>query len=255
MKILKHLPNAITLLNLSCGLYAIVLLFGQKIQIACLLVFLAAIFDFLDGFAAKLLKAHSELGKQLDSLADVVTFGVVPSLILYQLVAYAYQYQSNAIGINDAYFIPAFLIALSAAVRLGRFNSSPVIAGQFSGLPTPAIACLVATLPLIAFMNNTFLNEWLLNPYVLYGLVLLLCFFMVSELPLLSFKTEKWTVKGNESRIALLIISIISIALLNYAAGPIIFVAYLLCSFIEFSILQKAKKTGDTNPTKQTFNN
>ncbi len=243
MKLIKNIPNAITLLNLSCGVYAIVMLFGQKVQIACLLIWVAAILDFLDGFTAKLLHAHSEIGKQLDALADMVTFGVAPGLLLYQLIAFSCHYQADALVISETRYLPAFFVIIAAAVRLGRFNISPVIPGQFSGLATPAMGCFVASLPLIAFMNNTSINAFLLNTYVLYGLVLLLSFLMVSELPLLNFKPEKWVVKGNEMRIVLIVIALPAIILFKYAAGPIIFAAYLLLSFIEFSFLRKTKST------------
>jgi len=233
-RIIQQIPNLITMGNLFCGVYAIILLFGEKIHLACLLVFLAALLDFLDGFAAKLLNAKSPMGGQLDSLADVVTFGVVPGLMMYQLLAYAYQLKDNAIGTNNAWFAIALLLPIAGAWRLARYNiSTPPADGRFYGLPIPMMGLTVACLPMTLFMNNPVINDWILRPWILNLLIIALAWLMTSKLPMMNLKPVKWTIAGNEIRLLLIVLSIAAGFLLKYAAGPIILVLYIGLSALQ----------------------
>jgi CDP-diacylglycerol--serine O-phosphatidyltransferase len=233
-RILMQIPNLITLGNLFCGVYAIVLLFGEKIHWACMLVFVAALLDFLDGFAAKLLNAKSPMGGQLDSLADVVTFGVVPGIIMYQLLAYAYQLKDNAIGTNNAWFAIAFILPLASAWRLARYNITEAPAdGRFFGLPTPMMGLTVACLPMTLFMNNPIINDWILRPWILHSIILVLAWLMISKVPMMNLKPAKWTIAGNELRLLLIVLAVAAAVFLQYAAGPIILVLYIGLSALQ----------------------
>ncbi|MCX8479056.1 MAG: CDP-diacylglycerol--serine O-phosphatidyltransferase [Chitinophagales bacterium] len=233
-RILMQIPNLITLGNLFCGVYAIVLLFGEKIHWACMLVFIAALLDFLDGFAAKLLNAKSPMGGQLDSLADVVTFGVVPGIIMYQLLAYAYQLKDNAIGSNNAWFAIAFILPLASAWRLARYNITEAPAdGRFFGLPTPMMGLTVACLPMTLFMNNPIINDWILRPWILHSIILVLAWLMISKVPMMNLKPAKWTIAGNELRLLLIVLAVAAAIFLQYAAGPIILVLYIGLSALQ----------------------
>ena len=142
MKILRHLPNAMTCGHLLCGCVGIVRVFEHDLITASYLIFLAALLDFGDGFVARLLKASSAMGKELDSLADMVTFGVLPAFMLFSLIGQEIDNQS---------VLPysAFSIAVFSALRLAKFNIDPRQTDSFIGLPTPANALVVASLPLI----------------------------------------------------------------------------------------------------------
>lgn len=217
MSIYKKIPNWLTLINLLLGCVAIVYLFYDHVtiraiaqggyeeggyfdgravslafrygqmHIAALIVLFAVFFDFLDGFAARLFDATSEMGKQLDSLADLVTFGVAPGLMLYYLTATAFFGTSIAMEIGIWAFLPAFFYTLMAAWRLARFNTATP-KPYFEGLPAPAAAIAVAALPLIAFRQERWLAEALQNPWVMYGIIAGLGWLMQSRLPLLSLK-------------------------------------------------------------------
>lgn len=214
----KKIPNWLTLINLLLGCMAIVYLFYDHVtiravaqggyeeggifdgravsltfrygqmHIAALIVIFAVFFDFLDGFAARLFDATSARGKQLDSLADLVTFGVAPGIMLYYLTATSFFGTSIALEIGIWAFMPAFFYTLMAAWRLARFNvteSKP----YFEGLPVPAAAIAVAALPLIAFHQEAFLSDWIQNPWVMYGIIFGLGLLMQSRLPLIALKS------------------------------------------------------------------
>ncbi|MBC7866032.1 MAG: CDP-alcohol phosphatidyltransferase family protein, partial [Gloeobacteraceae cyanobacterium ES-bin-316] len=164
---MKQIPNIFTLLNLVFGCLAIVAILQngisiqynaegsqyidipEKIWMASLFIAIAAVIDFLDGFVARLFNASSEMGKQLDSLADVVSFGVAPSLIMYQFLRMSYAREENGIEASILLLVPAFLIAVAAAYRLARFNLDTTQSDGFKGVPVPAVGLLIASLPLI----------------------------------------------------------------------------------------------------------
>jgi CDP-diacylglycerol--serine O-phosphatidyltransferase len=240
IKLVKQIPNLLTLANLFLGCAAIVQIFAERTHIACLLIFAAAILDFFDGFVARALDAQSEMGKQLDSLADCVTFGVVPGMILYQLLANSYLIKTNAFETPIVFFLPAFIIPCLSAYRLARFNLSEGKPDRFNGLPTPAMALFVACLPMIIFYSgHERINNYILNNYVLYGLILLLGYLMISNHQLFKLSPKAMDTKKNLMRYVLILLSIICIVFLKWVAALAILPAYIILSKIEFGFLNK----------------
>ena len=236
IKLVKQIPNLLTLANLFLGCVAIV----QPLYIACVLLFIAAILDYFDGFVARALDAQSEMGKQLDSLADCVTFGVAPGMILFQLLAKSNGIKPNAFEIPIAYFFPAFIIPCLSAYRLARFNLSEGKPDRFNGLPTPAMALFVACLPMIIFYSgHERINHYILNNYVLYGLILVLGYLMISNHQLFKLSPKAMDAKKNLMRYVLILLSIICIVFLKWVAALAILPAYIILSKIEFGFLNK----------------
>jgi len=242
MHIKKHIPNALTCGNLLCGCLAIVFAFEGNLVISAYLVGVAAVLDFFDGFVARLLNVGGELGKQLDSLADMVTFGVVPAVVMYHLLALAFwgnQTQPRGL-LTDWYpflaYVP-FLIAIFSALRLAKFNIDTRQTTSFIGVPTPANAILICSLPLILAFHRGF-TEWILNPYFLICLTLLMSYLLVAELPLfaLKFKTFKWA--DNKIRFVFLIVSAVLLILFQVVAIPCIIFLYIVLSIIN-NVLNK----------------
>ncbi len=210
-KIIRQIPNFFTLANLFIGCMAIAYLFYDhlyiyvggniaaadmpRVSMACYLVFLAAGLDFFDGFLARVLRAQSAMGKQLDSLADLVTFGLVPGLMLFQLTAQAYYVSYDAFSVPMALFATGFAITLGAAWRLARFNLDEGSGPGFTGLPTPAMAMLVASLPMVLLTDQTGLGSLLQQKWVVIGISLVLTVLMTSNLPLLSLKIKAFDLK------------------------------------------------------------
>lgn len=247
MSIKKHIPNSFTCANLLCGCFGITFAFGGQLEFTALLVLLAAVFDFFDGFTARMLKAYSDIGKELDSLADLVSFGMVPGFIVYHLLdpevsqSMSELAASNPALLNLRYI--AFLIPVFSALRLAKFNVDTRQSDSFIGVPTPANAMLFASFPLILiaqpFISNVNFYSEITNVYLLLGLTLVMCYLMVSELPLISFKFKNFGWKGNEPRYMLLIISIASIVFLQFMAIPIIILLYILISIVNTYILKR----------------
>jgi CDP-diacylglycerol--serine O-phosphatidyltransferase len=248
---MKQIPNLFTLLNLIFGCLAIVCVLQngidvqyntdgsqfidipEKIWMASLFVGLAGVVDFLDGFVARLFKATSEMGKQLDSLADVVSFGVVPSMIFYQFLRMSFAKDENGLDVSIFYLMPAFLIAAAAAYRLAKFNLDQSQSTTFKGVPTPAVGILVASFPLIYWnTDNLFIIDLLLNKWALYFMILALCYLMISNLPIMSLKIKNKGVKENLHILILLILSLSHIINLNWLSIPIIFITYIILSLI-----------------------
>lgn len=236
MAIKNHIPNFITLLNLLSGCIAIVFIFDDQLAIASYLIGLAAIFDFLDGFFARLLKAQGPIGKDLDSLADVVSFGLVPGLILFKLIEYSSGISINTGPITLVPFI-AFLIPLFSALRLAKFNNDERQTDIFIGLPTPANALLIASFPLILIQQSTLvginllgIQSLFLNTIFLIVLTILLSYLLVAEIHLLSLKFKTFTWKDNKVRFIFLGASCILLLLFFYLAIPIIIILYILLS-------------------------
>jgi CDP-diacylglycerol--serine O-phosphatidyltransferase len=246
---MKHIPNLFTLLNLFFGCCAIVfllqntivvvpqedapdfLMLAEKITIASLFIGLAAIVDFLDGFVARMFKATSAMGKQLDSLADVVSFGVAPGMIIYQFLRMSFAKEENGLDVSLIWLLPAFILPCAAAWRLAKFNLDEEQQYSFKGVPTPAVGLVVASLPLIYWYNNSrAVFDLLLNKWLLYGLVLVLSYLMVSNLPIMSLKFKDYSIKNNVPKIILLVISIVLVLLLKWLAVPGIFILYIAVS-------------------------
>ncbi len=239
MKIKEHIPNFITLLNLLSGCIAIVFIFKNQLPIASYLIGLAAIFDFLDGFFARLLKVQSPIGKDLDSLADMVSFGLVPGLILFKLIEY-----SSGISVNTGFIsvVPflAFLIPLFSALRLAKFNNDKRQTDVFIGLPTPANALLIASFPLILIQQSTLvginllsIQSLFLSTIFLVVIAILLSYLLIAEIQLLSLKFKNFTWKDNKIRYIFLGTSCFLLLLFFYLAIPIIIILYILLSIIQ----------------------
>lgn len=229
----KHIPNFITLLNLLSGCIAITAAFEGNLVLASWLVGLSAIFDFLDGMAARLLNVKSAIGKELDSLADMVSFGVVPGVIVFQM------FNMN-LDIDPGIFAYlAFLIPLFSALRLAKFNTDTRQEEIFYGLPTPANAILIASFPLIlnyetVFFGVDFSNYilFLTSPYFLTVLTLILSWLLVAEIPLMSLKFKSFAWADNKARYILLLSSLVLLIIFQFAGIPIIIFLYIVISLI-----------------------
>jgi len=231
-RVKKHLPNAITCANLFSGCVGIVFAFQDNLIVAAYCVFLSAIFDFFDGFASRVLQSFSVIGKDLDSLADLVSFGFLPAAVLYDLLTHAPQIDKVSTYLN---FI-AFLVPVFSALRLAKFNSDTRQAEIFIGLPTPANAILIASLPFVIDQYPQ-LSGYILNPYVLYVFTIIMCALLVAELPLMSLKFKNRDFNKNIYRYLLLLFSAILILFFKFAAIPVVIIFYILLSIIQFKFI------------------
>ena len=248
---IKQIPNIFTLLNLFFGCLAIVCIMQsgliisqddnfqqvvdipEKMAFASMFIGIAAVIDFLDGFVARLLKASSEMGKQLDSLADVVSFGVAPSMIIYQFLRLSYAQEINGLEVNTIWLSLAFVIACAGAYRLARFNIDTSQSTGFKGVPIPVVGLLIAAFPLIYFNNqSTFIYNLLLNKWFWYGVIFLVSYLMISTLPMLSLKFKGVTFQKLLPFILVLVISIIIALFLGWVAVPVGFLVYVLVSLV-----------------------
>ena len=223
---IKHIPNSITCCNLLSGCISIVLMCNGYAVAAGIMIFVAAIFDFFDGFAARLLKAYSPLGAQLDSLSDVVSFGVAPSFIIY-------YYLDQIVGFEIAGFniIPfaAFFLAIFAELRLAKFNIDDRQTTSFIGLPTPAMGLSVASLPFTLKSEMLVsMSKFITNQYFLLAIIILFSFLMVSEIPFFSLKIKNLRFKENKHIYILAIFAIISFIVLGFAAIPFVILFYIV---------------------------
>lgn len=221
MSIEKHIPNFFTSCNLLCGCIGIVQVFNDNIFIAATLIWIGAAFDFLDGFAARLLKSNSEIGLQLDSLADMITFGLLPASIVYQLLA------DSGSG-NLAYI--AFVIAVFTALRLAKFNVKDTSSSDFIGLPSPSSAFLVSALPF--YFESDQLN-YLITPRSLTVISLVLSFLMVSSLKLYSLKIKTISWQNDKWKITSGAISLILLITYKVFAIPAIIITYIITSILD----------------------
>lgn len=226
-KIKQIIPNTLTSLNLFSGCIGIVLAFNNQLEYAAVMIWVAGIFDFLDGFSARILRVSSEIGKQLDSLADMVTFGVLPGVILFQMIS---NVQSESVF--DYAYLPylAFIITIFSAIRLAKFNIDTRQSDTFIGLPTPANAICVSAFP---FMINELIalsNEQMIIALIIYSMVF--SWLLVAEIKMLAlkFKSIGWT--GNQARWIFLFVSLVLLFIFQIAAIPIVIVAYILTSVV-----------------------
>ena len=233
-KMKRNIPNLITLANLSCGLFAIIFAFQGNLTTASLCIFLGALMDFFDGFAARILNASGKIGKQLDSIADMVTFGVAPGFILFHFMFYL---ENNIIFRhsmqNNSFFpcILALLIPIFSAYRLAKFNVDERQINSFIGLPTPALAIFVAAIPHIDF--NRF--PMFADLQLLTILTILMPLLLIIEMPLFTLKfnkEESLQSKVNLLRISLILFSLILFFVFKFAAIPFIVILYLILSLL-----------------------
>ncbi|MEJ8756473.1 CDP-diacylglycerol--serine O-phosphatidyltransferase [Pontibacter sp. H259] len=225
----KHIPNFITCLNLFSGCVALYFIFQNELVYASYLVGLAAVFDFLDGMVARVLGAYSEIGKQLDSLADVISFGVVPGAMMFMLLKRA----EGGLFLPELLPFAGFIITVFSALRLAKFNIDTRQTTSFIGLPTPACAIFVASLPLILANGELMHFAVILNQLVLLATTLILSLLLVAELPLFALKFTNLTWADNSVRFIFVGLSVILLALLNFAAIPLIIVLYIVLSIFK----------------------
>lgn len=237
----KHIPNLITLLNLLAGTVAVMLAVEGKLVLAGAFVMLGIFFDFFDGLVARLLKVEGELGKQLDSLADMVTSGVVPGIVMYQLLK-----QSDAVWneteltttlfLGCVTYLPllGLLLTLAAAYRLANFNIDTRQSSSFIGIPTPAMALFVLSFPLILeYGDLEFATSLIQNQWFLIAIVILGSYLMNANIPLFSLKFKDYTWKNNTIKYIFLLLSILLLIALKFVAIPLIIVLYVLLSVVE----------------------
>lgn len=246
---MKQIPNIFTLLNLFFGCMAVVFALQtntvviylndqynssfnipEKLTWAAVCIIIAAVIDFLDGFVARLLKATSAMGKQLDSLSDVVSFGVAPGVIIYQLLRFGFATEENGLNISIVWLLPAFILSCAAAYRLAKFNLDETQTLFFKGMPVPAVGLLIASFPLILHFNTSSINSLFINKWFLYILIIVLSYLMVSNIRMMSLKFADFTLKNNIPKITLLIIAIIAAIFLQWIAVPVVFILYILLS-------------------------
>ena len=230
----RHLPNAVTCLNLLCGCLALTEIFAGRLENGAWFVAAAALADFADGLLARALRVSSAIGKDLDSLADMVSFGVVPGAILYQLlfksaVSPEPGFHTLA-GLGGYLPFVGFLVTIFSALRLAKFNNDTRQTTSFIGLPTPACTLVVASLPLILSHDRFGLRDVVLNPIVLLGLTVLLSGLLVAELPLfaLKFKSLRWA--DNRRRFIFMLLAAGLLLGLQAAAVPLVVLLYVLLS-------------------------
>lgn len=255
MNIIRNLPNILTLINLLLGCIAITYVYYDhmviidqqrntyinigRMEVAGFCIFIAAVIDFFDGFVARMLKAQTEIGKQLDSLADVVTFGVVPGIIMYQLIARSYYASADAFDYPVLYFTIAFIIPAGAAWRLAKFNLNTNSASDFSGLPTPAAALFMASLPMLILRDEFGMSTLLNNKWILLSIAVAITYLMVSNIPMMSLKIKSFGFAENKWTYVLIIISaflaLLSVLILQsiYIIIPVVIIGYILLSIIK----------------------
>ena len=223
MNLKAQLPNFITLLNLLSGVLGIIWVLDGQPLYGAYFVILAATFDFFDGFVARLLKVQSDIGKELDSLADVVSFGVLPGILLYSLTKTQ----------TDSQFHPylTLIVPLLSAYRLAKFNLDTRQSDRFIGLPTPANALLLTTVPHLAAHWPEF--PWLSRPIALVVLAWITSLLLIAELPLIALKFKNSSFADNSYRYALLVIGAVCLIWLQLAGIPLVILTYLLLSGME----------------------
>jgi len=241
---MKQLPNIFTLLNLFFGCIAIVfilqngmvsltsqegelmLMLPEKIYWASVFIGIAAVIDFLDGLVARIMKVNTEMGKQLDSLADLVSFGVAPGMIVYQFLRLSYAQHENGLDIPAVWLLPAFIIPCAGAYRLGRFNLDAEQSYGFKGVP-------IASFPLIYWYSNaSFAVSLLLNAWFWYALIAVVAYLMISELPMIALKFKQLSVRNDLPKLILIAVSVLAGIVFKWLAVPVVFLAYVILSLV-----------------------
>lgn len=241
MNIKKHIPNILTLLNLLCGCIAIVFISKLRFDLAFYFVCLGIFFDFFDGFFARKFGVAGPLGVQLDSLADMVTSGVAPGYVMYQMLSFdgSFMKITNDLSFFQVSFL-GFIITLGACYRLANFNIDTRQSDSFIGLPTPANALFIMSLPLVIEECHFLTLSELLNiKWVLLAITLLSAYVMNAEIPLFSLKIKNFSFQKYKLQIGFLVLSIVMIATLQYLAIPLIIMTYVLLSVANNMLAKK----------------
>lgn len=227
----KHLPNILTLTNLFFGCLAVVSVSKGYYDYLPLYIFASLLADFGDGWLARKLEVKSDIGLQLDSLADMVTFGLTPGVVMVQLLTLSWQSK----GISDPSFwliSPGLFLTIFSALRLAKFNIDERQTNGFLGLATPADAAFIIGLLLIATSQNMNLRAYILQPYLLYIIIILSCFLMISEIPMFSLKFSDYKVKGNIVRYTFLLCSVVFLIFLGWKSASFIILLYIILSIM-----------------------
>lgn len=235
MNIKSIIPNTITLLNMLAGILSIYIAMTGDLVLAAYLIFIAAILDFMDGFSARMLNAYSDLGKQLDSLADLVSFGLAPGFILFSMINISHGQPGNTSSSMTIIPFIAFLIPLFSALRLAKFNIDETQQTSFLGMPTPAVAILIASFPLIKsflFHDRGLYYMIITNTYFLLAIAIVMSLLMVIPLPMFAFKFKNYGWADNKVKYVFLLISIIGIIIFKSIAIPVIIALYFLLSLV-----------------------
>lgn len=236
MAIKKHIPNLITLLNLFCGCIAIVFVANKNFEMAFYFVCLGIFLDFFDGFFARLFKVSSPLGLQLDSLADMVTSGVVPGYAMF----YLFSNSQHEIASNAFFPYLGFLVTLGSCYRLANFNIDTRQTESFIGLPTPANALFILSLPLVLkFSDSLFVLETLTNQWALLTITLLSTYILNAEIPLFSLKIKKFNFTANSLQIIFLMLSLLLLVFFKYLGIPLVIITYVLLSVLNNKFMKK----------------
>ena len=231
---LKHLPNFLTCCNILCGCLGIIQVFKGDLVYGCYFVFFGVAFDFLDGLAARMLKAYSPIGKDLDSLADMVTFGMLPGFLIYYVLK----------TYTDIFFLPyvALIIPIFSALRLAKFNNDTRQTSDFIGLPTPANALFFISFPLIILYDSSGLRFLFQNPIFIISCIIVFSGLLVSEIKLFSLKIKRLNINENIFPLILIVLSNVLFFILFFSAIPFIIFLYIILSLVKFYILK------DINP-------
>lgn len=243
----RHIPNMVTLLNLFSGCIALIFTVYGNFVAAAIFVFIGIFFDFFDGLLARKLNVQSPLGIQLDSLADLVTSGVVPGVIVFKLISLtvdAPDYSEYNDSWNSIFHWQGFkmslipliglFIPLASAYRLAKFNLDEDQQTYFKGLPVPANTLLILSLPLILeYQNSDIINSIIINKWFLVVLTFLSCYLLNSNIKLFALKFKDWSFKNNGVRYVFLILSVVSLVILKFAAIPLIITLYILLSLLD----------------------
>ena len=242
---IKQIPNILTSLNLLCGCVAVLFVVSGDLIVVAFFVVIGIIFDFLDGFAARLLKTQSKTGLQFDSLADMVTSGLVPGLVMLQLLNVSIFGNTMTISetlspssLNNEFsnYLPfvGLLVTVASGYRLAKFNIDIRQTDSFIGLPTPANTLLILSLPLILeFQNSHLIESVILNKWFLLGVILVSCILLNSKIHLFALKFKTWDFKNNAIRYVFLLLSLIALILMKFIAIPIIITLYIIISVFQ----------------------
>jgi len=234
MNIKAQIPNAITLLNLFCGCIALVFASEMDFKMAFFFVALGIFFDFFDGFFARKFNVSGPLGVQLDSLADMVTSGFVPGFVMFKLMS-----NDACFGAESYFSYLGFIITLGSCYRLAKFNIDERQSDSFIGLPTPANALFILSLPLVLLTTEVaFIHNILRNPWVLLLITALSAYIMNAEIPLFSLKIKNFSFQKYKLQIFFLLVSIIMLVVLHYLAIPLVILTYVILSVIT-NLVQK----------------
>lgn len=241
MALKKHIPNSITLLNLFCGCIAITFVVQQQFEMAFYFVCLGIFLDFFDGFFARLFQVSSPLGLQLDSLADMVTSGVVPGLTMFYMMLEAFGLQiSDPFSGQYALAFLGFLVTLGSCYRLANFNIDTRQTDSFIGLPTPANALFILSLPLVVRHFDSFMLFELLSNYgVLLAISIGSAYILNAEIPLFSLKVKKLTFQDNKLTFFFLAVSLLLLVTLQYLGIPLVILFYIFLSILNNKFIKQ----------------